>query len=211
MANIVLVDDHQVVTESLQYLIEDDGKHNVVAKFALAQTFLEELKQGNLFFDLLILDVKLPDLSGIEVARLMHERFPEIKVILLSQYKNKDFIFSGLQVGIQAYLLKSCTGDDLINAIDAVLNNLTFMSKEIASIVVNNKIKSKVIFHLTEREREVLELIVFGFSNKQIAEKLFIESDSVEFHKRNLRHKLNVNKSVELAVKAIELGFVNIN
>jgi DNA-binding NarL/FixJ family response regulator len=211
MAKIVIVDDHLIVMESLQYLIEDEGKHTVVAKFALAQDFISEIKAGNLFFEVLILDVKLPDLSGIEVAKIMREKFPEIKVILLSQYKNKEFVMAGLQEGVQAYLLKSCKGEELIQAIDSVLTNLTFMSQEIASIVVNSPKMEKFTFHLTEREKEVLTWIVLGLSNKQIAEKLFIETDSVEFHKRNLRQKLNVSKSVELAVKAIELGFVQLN
>ncbi|MBI2257408.1 MAG: response regulator transcription factor [Flavobacteriia bacterium] len=211
MAKIVIVDDHLIVMESLQYLIEDEGKHQVVAKFPLAQEFLIELKAGNLYFEILILDVKLPDLSGIEVAKIMREKFPEIKVILLSQYKNKDFVLAGLQEGVMSYLLKSCSGEELIKAIEVVSNNLTFLSQEIATIVVKNHNSSKITFNLTEREREILELIVFGFSNKQIAQKLCIETDGVEYHKRNLRQKLKVNKSVELAVKAIELGFVHLN
>lgn len=211
MAKIVIVDDHQIVMESLQYLIEEEGKHQVVAKFPLALEFINELHAGNLFFEILILDVKLPDILGIEVAKVMRQKYPEIKVILLSQYKNKDFVLAGLQEGVQAYLLKSCSGEELLQAIEAASNNLTFMSQEIATIVVKNRNATTITFHLTEREREVLELIVFGHSNKQIAEKLHIETDSVEFHKRNLRQKLNVNKSVELAVKAIELGFVTLS
>jgi DNA-binding NarL/FixJ family response regulator len=211
MAKIVIVDDHQIVMESLQYLIEEEGKHEVIAKFPLALEFINEIKAGNLLFEILILDIKLPDLSGIEVAKFMREKFPEIRVILLSQYKNKEFVLAGLQEGVQAYLLKSCSGEELIQAIEAAANNLTFLSKEIATIVVKNRNSTTVTFHLTEREREVLELIVFGYSNKQIAQKLFIETDGVEYHKRNLRQKLNVNKSIELAVKAIELGFVNLS
>jgi two-component system, NarL family, nitrate/nitrite response regulator NarL len=211
MAKIVIVDDHKMVMESLQYMIEYEGKHQVIGKFPLANDFLNELKTGNLDFEVLILDIKLPDLSGIEVAKILNENFPEVKTILLSQYKNKEFVLAGLQEGVQAYLLKSCAGDELLQAIDSVLNNQTYLSQEIASVVQQNRNSRKITLSLTEKERVVLELIVMGYSNKQIAQKLEIESDSVEFHKRNLRIKLNVSKSVELAVKAIELGFVHLN
>jgi DNA-binding NarL/FixJ family response regulator len=133
MAKIVIVDDHKMVMESLQYMIEYEGKHQVIGKFPLANDFLNELKTGNLDFEVLILDIKLPDLSGIEVAKILNENFPEVKTILLSQYKNKEFVLAGLQEGVQAYLLKSCAGDELLQAIDSVLNNQTYLSQEIAS------------------------------------------------------------------------------
>lgn len=211
MANIIIVDDHQVVMDSLQYLIEDDGKHKVIGKFTLAADFLNTLQSDNINFEVLILDVKLPDKNGIEVADTILKKHPKIKVILLSQYNNKDFILAGLNVGVHAYLLKSCDGDELLKAIDTTLENSNFFSKEISSIAERSRNVKPVSFDLTKREREVLELIVLGCSNKEIAAKLFIEDDSVEFHKRNLRIKLNANKSVKLAVKAIELGFVNLN
>lgn len=211
MARIVIVDDHQVVVDSLQFLVEHEQQHQVVAKFYNGLSFIDALKKGDLLFEILILDIQLPDIIGIEVAKRLREDFPEIKIVLLSQHKNKDFVLSGLREGALAYLLKNCTGEELLLAIDTVSKDQVFMSQEIASIVVNSKSTGKITFQLTERELEVLKLIVLGFSNKQIAKKLFIEATGVEYHKRNLREKLNVTKTVELAVKAIELGFVTLN
>jgi DNA-binding NarL/FixJ family response regulator len=211
MAKIVLVDDHKIIIDLLQLIIERDNKHTVVAKFLNASDFLKAFKNDSDSFEVLLLDIKLPDGSGIDIAKKVKEVNPDIKIIILSQYKCKEYVFSGLKIGVQAYLLKDCSAEELLMAIDRVLKNQIYLCAEIAKIEANKELQQYAIIYLTEREREVLQLVVNGFSNKEIAQKLFIEADSVEFHKKNLKQKLNVNKSIELAVKAIELGFVNLN
>ena len=212
MASIVLIDDHIIILDSLQYLIESEGRHKVIAKFKNGNDFFLWIKKTLCIIDVVIIDVKLPDINGIEVASYLKEKHPEIKTILLSQYNNREFVYKGLEVGIAAYVLKSSSGDEFLKAIDKVLENESYLCPEIAKLINEQKKESVFVnFHLTEREKEVLELIVNGLSNKEICKKLFIEISTIEFHKKNLREKLNVSKSIELVIKAIELGFVTIN
>ncbi|MES2588821.1 MAG: response regulator transcription factor [Bacteroidota bacterium] len=211
MASIVLIDDHVIIMDALQYLIEVEGKHKIIGKFKTGNEFIDWIKKTLHQVDIAIIDIKLPDILGIEVANFLNYKFPEIKKILLSQFSNSEFVYAGLKVGVSAYVLKSSGGNELLKAIDSVLVNETYLSQDVAKLINEKKDKEEINFNLTEREREILELFVYGFSNKEISQKLYIESTTIDFHKKNLRQKLNVNKSIELVVKAIELGFVNIN
>lgn len=210
MASIVLIDDHLIIMDALQYLIESVGNHTILGKFKTGNDFKEWMKKTHHKIDLAIIDVKLPDILGIEVAAFLNEKFPEVKTILLSQFNNSGFVYAGLKVSISAYVLKSSGGDELLKAIETVLQNGSYLSPEVAKLIGEKKNKYPVDFHLTERERDVLELFVYGFSNKEISQKLKIEPSTIDFHKKNLRQKLGVNKSIELVVRAIELGFVSI-
>lgn len=211
MASIVLIDDHIIILDSLKYLIESEGNHKVIAKFKNGTEFFNWIKKTLHSIDVAIIDVKLPDFNGIEVASYLKEKHPEIKTILFSQFNNSEFVYAGLKEGISAYVLKNSTGDEFLKAIDTVLDNETYLSPEIAKLIEEKKDPEIVNFHLTEREKEILELVAKGLSNKEISSKLAIESPTIEFHKKNLREKLNVNKSIELVIKAIELGFVSIS
>lgn len=210
MASIVLIDDHIIILDSLKYLIESEGNHKVVAKFKNGTEFLSWIKKTLHTIDVAIIDVKLPDCNGIEVASYLKEKHPEIKTILFSQFNNSQFVYAGLNEGISAYVLKNSSGDEFLKAIETVLDNETYLSPEIAKLIEEKKDGEIVNFHLTDREKEILELVAKGLSNKEISTKLSIESPTIEFHKKNLREKLNVTKSIELVIKAIELGFVSV-
>ncbi|MGV3629611.1 MAG: response regulator [Bacteroidota bacterium] len=209
MANIILVDDHEIVMDSLKYMIETETGHCVQAKFKSGEAFLHYLEQEKPHFDLAIIDVKLPDISGLDLIKHIRKTDPVSKIILLSQYANNEFVFTGLKNGISGYLLKSSAGHELIEAIDAVLRGQEYMSREMVNLVVKTKVAEDFNIQLTNREKEILELIATGRTVRHIADVLGIEPTTVDFHKRNMKVKFNVKKSTELIRKAYELGIVN--
>lgn len=210
MSSIVLVDDHEIVMDSLMYLIESERKYKVVGKYKTGQAFIDFINLPENNIDLAIIDVKLPDFTGLELVAQLKKQHIDCKCILLSQFANPEFIYAGLKLGIDSYLLKNCTGNELLLTIDRVLNDEVYLSLEISKLIVNYKPKQKVNFNFTTREKEILEQIVLGFSNKEIAAKLAIKSSTIEFHKRNLKQKMNVNKSIELVIKALDYGIVQV-
>lgn len=210
MASIVLVDDHVVVMDALHYLIENTTRHKISGKFKNGSDFLTALNSGDLTFEVAIVDVRLPDTNGIELVAHIKNHSPDIKVILLSMYHQSQFVYAGLKQGISGYLLKSSSGDELTRAIDCVLADEVYLSAEVAKIINTHEDDSDHNLYLTEREQEILELITYGFSSKEIADKLIIEPSTVDFHKKNLRQKMNVSKSVELVIRALELGLVKV-
>lgn len=210
MSSIVLVDDHEIVMDSLVYLIESESEHKVLGKCKTGQAFIEFINQEENKFDLAIIDVKLTDTTGLELVSELKNRSFDCKCILLSQFAHPEFIYSGLKLGVDSYLLKSCPGDELLLTIERVLNGEVYLSHEISKLLVRYKTQQKINFNLTEREKEILEHMTLGLCNKQISDKLYIENSTIEFHKKNLRKKLNVNKSIELVIKALEYGIVQI-
>lgn len=210
MASIVLVDDHVVVMDALHYLIDHTTPHKISGKFKNGGDFLKALENKQIEFEVAIIDIRLPDINGIDLVSHVKTHFPEAKVILLSMYHQSQFVYAGLKQGISGYLLKSSSGDELTRAIDCVLLDEIYLSAEVAKIIKQPQNDIEGELSLTEREQEILELITYGFSSKEIADKLIIEVSTVDFHKKNLRQKMNVNKSVELVIKALELGLVKV-
>ena len=169
MASIVLVDDHVVVMDALHYLIDHTTRHKISGKYKTGNGFLNALEGGTIDFDVAIIDIRLPDMSGIDIVAHIKNHKPESKVILLSMYHQSQFVYAGLKQGISGYLLKSSSGDELTRAIDCVLMDEIYLSAEVAKIMKKPSDHSDNELRLTEREQEILELITYGFSSKEIA------------------------------------------
>ncbi|TNE52769.1 MAG: response regulator transcription factor [Bacteroidetes bacterium] len=211
MANIILIDDHEMVMDSLKYLIEEESEHQVVAKLKSSQTALEYLSEHAEKTDLILVDVKLPDGNGVDLTAQIHEIYPEIRIIILSQYANPDFVRSGLKNGASGYLLKSSDGHELTAAIDRVVEGKQFLCEEATKALTNSDEGLSKNYQLTPREKDVLKLIAMGKTSKEIGEDLLIEASTVDFHKRNLKIKLNAHKISDLTKCGIELGLVEVN
>jgi DNA-binding NarL/FixJ family response regulator len=196
--------------QGLRGLLEKQPDMEVVAEAADGRTALmlvEELSP-----DVVIMDVAMPDLNGIEATRQIIARHPGIKVLALSMYSDRRFVAGMLGAGASGYLLKDCAFEELIQAIRSITANQTYLSTTIAGIVVKNYITlmekndSSAFSTLTSREREVLQLLVEGRTAKEIAGQLRLSLKTIETHRQQLMDKLNIHNIAQLTKYAIREG-----
>ncbi len=207
MACIVLIDDHEIVIDSLKYLIENQSNHEVVAKFNHAEPALQYIKENRLIVEVVVSDIKLPSISGIDLTKKIKEFAPQIKIILLSQFSTKEFVVNGIKNGANGYLLKSTGGVELVAAINSVLAGKQYLCPESTQVLISATASNSD--PLSEREMEILKFVAMGYNNNEIAAKLFVQPSTVEFHKRNLRNKLNVHKVTDLTRIALDMGLID--
>ncbi len=166
--------------------------------------------------ELIIMDIGMPDINGIEATRKIISEYPDIKIIALSMHSDKRFITRMLEAGASGYLMKDCAFDELIQAIQSVLMNQMFISKSIANVIIKDHIKrlsetdSSGYSILTDREREVLQMLAEGNSTKEIASHLHLSVKTVETHRMNIMKKLNLHSVAELTKYAIREGITTL-
>lgn len=205
---ILLVDDHKLVISGFKMILSQEESFEVVG---VADNGLEGIDLcEKLNADVVLLDINLPQMSGIEAAKKIKKSNPNVKVIMLSMNEEEDYIFNADRVGADGYLLKSIENDELIKAINSVYAGEKYYSKTINEEIISNvknksyqaDFDSKNI--LTARELDIIREISLGSSNKEIAERLYISDRTVNTHKTNIYKKLNVKNSVEMLVKVKE-------
>ncbi len=207
---IILADDHAVLRHGLSKSFENEKDVEVVAQAKDGRTTVELAKQ--LSPDVVIMDIGMPDLNGIEATRQLTKECPKIKVIGLSMHSSKNFIIEMFKAGASGYLLKDCEFDELVNAIHVVVDNKTYISPAISDVVVENymrqfpETKESAFSILSKREREVLQLLTEGKPTKQIARRLHISAKTVEVHRLNLMSKLKMDSIAQLTKYAIQEG-----
>ena len=209
---VLLADDHGIVRRGLRSLLEETG-HSVVAE---AADGLEAVRLCEEHLpDLLILDIGMPKLSGIEVAAraLKLDRPPA--VIILSMHADESYIIRALAAGARAYLLKDATDEDLVPAIRAVASGKPFFSPAVTAVLVEDYMRTLQkrgltdSYHLlTDREKEVLHLLAEGRSNKEVATLLDLGLSTVETHRANLMQKLNLHNTAEIVLYAVRKGII---
>jgi len=211
---ILLADDHKITREGLRSLIENQPDMQVVAEAEEGRTAVELARK--LAPDLVIMDVSMPDLNGIEATLQISQQSLNVKVIALSMHSDSLFVTEMLKSGARGYLLKDCAFEELANAINAVMNGNTYLSPSISGIVIDDylhrlsKAGSLRADALTAREREVLQLLAEGKSTKQIALELHISAKTVETHRRQIMEKLDIHSVAELTKYAIRKGFTSL-
>ena len=208
---VLIVDDHKLVRDGIKVYLESDPGIRVVGEAGNGDQVMELISQ--LDVDLLLLDINMPTLDGVVVAQQVKKHYPEVKILTLTMLSETQYVRQMLQAGAEGYLLKSCSQEELLNAIHKIIEGQTYFGQDIMKSVMEAmtpKTKIKVsrysTVELTKREREVLKLITQEFSNQEIAEKLFISVRTVEVHKRNLIEKTGVKNIVGLVLYAIENG-----
>jgi two-component system response regulator NreC len=207
---VLIADDHQIVREGLRSMLEKEVGIEVIGEAGEGRTTLRLAR--DLTPDVIIMDVAMPDLNGIEATRQIVAEFPTIKVIALSMHDDRRFILNMIKAGAKGYLLKDSAFKDLAKAIRVVFANKTYLSSEIADIVVKDYLAtstsddSSAFYLLSPREREVLQLIAEGKTTNQIAEHLHISMKTVETHRAQLMTKLKVKGVAELTKYAIREG-----
>lgn len=204
---IILVDDHRIMRYGLRALIESSADMEVIGEAQNGRTAVKLVLE--LSPDVVIMDIEMPDLNGIEATRQIIVASPGIKVIVLSMHSDRQIIAEMLRVGAKGYLLKDSEPDEIIHAIRAVVANRTYLSPEITDIVAKDYVdhlltsKYPVSSVLTHRECEVLQLLAEGKTTKQIASNLCISVNTVESHRRQIMYKLDIHNIAELTKYAI--------
>jgi len=166
--------------------------------------------------DIILLDIGLPDISGVEIARRLRKEYPEIKILIFSVENSFKVVQSLINIGIDGFISKlQSSDDDLIVAIHSIMNGLEYFGKDIATIIYNIYVSKKKITEVTseftEREREIIYLCRDGLSGRQISEKLNISLRTVNTHKNNIFTKLNINSTMELVQYAMKNGIISLD
>ena len=210
---VFLVDDHEVVITGVEAILSFHNNISIVGTANKGKEALEKILQ--LIPDVVIMDINLPEISGIEITKIISEKLPYTKVILHTSYIDEKTVIQGFEAGAMGYVPKSFKSNDLIDAIETVYENNKYLKGIISDIVIGNRIKDKtkaeiLLDDLSEREIEVIKHIAFGFVNKQIADKLDISLRTVEGHKSNIFKKLKINSTAELVIYAIKNAIIEI-
>ena len=207
---IILVDDHQLVRDGIKSLLTNVPDISIIGEASGAAELFKELE--SLTPDLLIMDISLPDVSGIEITRRLCSDSPGIKILILSMYNNEEFIFNSLKAGAKGYLPKNTSRDELLEAIYTINRGEEFFGDSISKVMLKSYVKratndddpdEKNHAVLTSREIEILKLYVEGMINKEISDKLDISIRTVETHKNHIMRKLGLKSTVELVKFAI--------
>lgn len=218
MINLLIADDHQIFIDGLKSLLGNDSRFRVIAEANNGKQVIEKLNNmpvidGKISVEhqihIVILDVNMPEMNGVECTKYIHGQFPEIRTLILTMHNRKEFIVELIAAGASGYLLKNCSKQQLVDALLAIDNGKDYFSHEITETVISSlkMIKNGNIHPavaLSNREIEVLQLIAKEFTTKEIATHLFISENTVETHRRNLISKLNVRNTAGLVRYAVE-------
>ena len=196
-----MVDDHQILIDGIKNILEEK-EFIIVAEALDSRSALEFLEKHPV--EIIITDISMPGEDGIELIKKVKKLYPEIKIIVLSMHEEKGIVQDAIQLGVNGYLLKNITQQQLLHAIQRVKENKFYISEEIAHILVENIHDKTDTRLLSKRELEILKLIAREYSNKHIAETLFISERTVETHRKNIFRKTNTHTVVGLIKYAIE-------
>ncbi|UCH43520.1 MAG: response regulator transcription factor [Dehalococcoidales bacterium] len=212
---ILLAEDHKMVREGLRGLLESQPDMEVVAEAGDGRAAMQLVQETSP--DVVVMDVVMPDLNGIEATRQVVVRSPGVKVVALSMYSDTRFITGMLSAGASGYVLKDCAIEELVQAIHTVAENQTYLSPGITQIVVRDyidhldKMRPSAFSLLTAREREVLQLLAEGMTMKEIAYQLDLGVKTVETHRQQIMEKLDTHSIAELTKYAIREGLTSLD
>ena len=215
---ILIVDDHPLVREGLKSILKPAAGYEVVGQAGNARDAIQIVK--NLKPDLMLLDLVLPDKSGLELSREIRSISPPTRIMIVSMHSKVDYIVKAFQAGATGYMTKESATERLLQGIESVLNGEYFMDGAVSHSVVEKliqtpekeiKITDAGYETLTQREQEIMVLLAEGYSAKEAAAKLFISPKTVENHRSNIMNKLGLHSSMELVRYAARLGLVDVD
>lgn len=211
---ILLADDHTVMRRGIRLLLESQPEFTVVAEASDGRQALQQAEAT--LPDVAVVDIAMPNLSGIEAAQRIAAALPNTAIVILSMHSDEGYVLRALKAGAKGYLLKDSAEGDLIEAIKAVHEGKTFFSPEISKMLVEDYVREirtrgaeDSYDLLTPREREILQLLAERKSNKEIAAALNLSPYTVETHRRNLQEKLNLHSLAELILYAVRKGVIS--
>jgi DNA-binding NarL/FixJ family response regulator len=210
---VLIADDHGIIRDGVRSVLTHDLKMEVVGEAADGQQAVRLARE--LHPDLIIMDINMPGMNGIEATRIICHEMPDVKIVVLSMYSDKRYVMEMLSLGVSAYLLKDCASRELAVALDKVLHNKTYISPDVGVDVIRDCLEqlgmkeSSSFSPLSPRERQVLKLIADGRHNKEIADYLNMSVKTVEGHRQNIMQKLNLHTVAELTKYAIREGITS--
>jgi len=211
---ICITDDHKIVAEGISSFLVDNEEFELVSSSTSGEELLNKLKKRRTPPDILLLDIKMQGLSGIQLAKIIKCDHPDIKIVFLSSNNDKESIDEAVNAGGCGYLLKDIAEEEFLFAMKKIASGENYFSTSIQQTVFNNYTNNSKTANndniLSNREAEIIKLIAEGLSQKNIAEQLFISARTVETHKKNILEKLNLKSTIDLVKYAILNGIISI-
>jgi two-component system response regulator NreC len=210
---ILLADDHTILRAGLKMMLNAQPDMEVVGEAQDGRQAIEEVQK--LRPDIVLMDITMPDLNGIEAARQIKRLIPDVKILMLTMHEHDEYVFQALQAGASGYMLKEAADTELITALHVITSGQFYLSPTAQSVVVGDYLQKvrtgeerDSYSSLTEREREILKLVAEGFTNNQIAERLIISPKTVDTHRTHIMDKLNMHSRAELIKYAMRRGLL---
>lgn len=211
---VVLADDHVLVRDGIKSLLEDEKNIEVVDEASNGLEALQVVEKNNP--DVLIVDIRMPELTGIEVVKKLNDSNSKVKTLVLSMHDSEEYVVKSIEAGADGYLLKGSSKEEFLKALYTIAEGGKYYTGDISAIIFDNFVKGASVktskkpvpseFALTKREKQILNQVLEGKSNKEIAEELLISKRTAEVHRFNLMKKLKVKNLMELANKVNEYG-----
>ena len=208
---ILLADDHDVVRKGMKMLLEDETDVTVIGEASDGLEAIEKVK--NLMPNVVILDLTMPRMNGIEAARIISEEYPDVKILIFSMHNNREYIVSSVENGANGYLLKDTGKEELMKAIKVVSEGRKYFPPEISEVIIDELLaktasqqdnSGKPIFQkITPKEKQILGMIVQGLNSREIADKLFLSIRTVDNHRANMMKKTKAKNTADLVMMAI--------
>lgn len=210
---VILVDDHKLVRDGIKALLLGEMSIKIIGEAEDADGLYILLSNNTP--EVLLLDIQLVGKSGIEISKHLSEKYPCLKILILSSNTDEDIIVEAVKAGVKGFLSKDTSREELILAIETLHRNENYFGEKINNIVYRSYVKkinnpSELYHCLSDRETEIMTLVAEGLSNKEIANKLFISPRTIDTHKANILSKLNLSSTVDLVKYAIKHGFVKL-
>ena len=204
---VIIADDHTLFRQGLKLLLEDIENIEVIADVANGKELIEIA--GAIDPDLIIMDINMPLINGIEASRILLKEKPDLKILVISMYGDEQYYNSVIENGVKGFVLKDADNEELRTAVKQILNGMTYFSQELLLKLIRNRQSSSRI-DLTQREREILKFICQGFNSAEIAAKLFLSERTVENHRASILSKTGCRNSLSLVIYAYRNNLVDL-
>jgi DNA-binding NarL/FixJ family response regulator len=204
MIKVMLVDDHAVLRDGLKNILDLEEDIEVTGVAVSGHEALENVSSINP--DIILMDINIPDMNGVEVTKIMKKRYPDIKIIMLTMYSHDEYFMSAIREGADGYLLKDSPSQHVVEAIRTVQQGESVIHPKMTKklLTMHQKLEEPIDNQLTEREKDVLICLVEGLSNKEIADKLFISDKTVKIHVSKIFRKLDVKSRSQAVIHAVQ-------
>ena len=209
---IVLADDHVLIRHGIKNIIAKEAQLQIVGEVGNGEELLSYLK--NDLPELVILDISMPKINGVDLTRILKKSYPSVKILMLTMHKNKQFFYQAMSAGADGYLIKSDSDDELLLAINKIRSGRTYISPYLVDDFTDDVLKAyrneevTTFTGLTKREKQILSMVVEGHTSKDMAAKLNLSPRTIDHHRSNLLKKFKMKNSVDLVNYAVRKGYV---